>query len=98
MTVVFTRTITPNSGHLGDTLKFTKKRIRALRKNYGLNISLSTRFGGPAGQLIMVSYHNSMEDLEKVRRKVMKGVLKGRIPQPKPGLVKKVEDAVWVRI
>ncbi|MCP5074949.1 MAG: hypothetical protein GY947_16875 [Rhodobacteraceae bacterium] len=96
MTVVFTRTVTPNSGHLSDSLKFVKKRIKALKKTYGLKISLNARFGGPAGQLIMVSYHNDMRDLEKVRRKIMKGVMSGKIPQPKPGIVKKVEDAVWI--
>ncbi len=98
MTVVFTRTVTPNSGHLGGTLKFAKKRIKALRKAYGLKIALNARVGGPAGQLIMVSYHDSMGDLEKMRRKVMKGVAGGKIPQPKPGLIKSVEDAVLIRL
>ena len=98
MTVVFTRTVTPNSGHLSATLKFVRKRIAALEKAYGLKISLNARFGGPAGQLIMVSYHKDMAALAKVRRKVMKGVISGKIPQPKPGLVKEVEDAVWTRL
>ncbi len=98
MTVVFTRTVTPNSGRLGDTLKFAKKRKKALRKAYGLNIALNARVGGAAGQLIMVSYHDNMGDLEKVRRKVMKGVANGKIPQPKPGMIKKVEDAVWIKL
>lgn len=98
MTVVFTRTVTPSSGHLSDTLKFVKKRIKALKKAYGLNIALNTRFGGPAGQLIMVSYHDNMGDLEKVRRKVMKGVLSGKIPQPKSGIIKDVKDAIWTKL
>lgn len=98
MTVVFTRTVTPVSGHLDDTMKFVKKRIAALKKAYGLKITLNARFGGPAGQLIMVSYHDNMRDLEKVRRKVMKGVADGKIPQPKPGIVKNVEDAIWLRL
>ena len=98
MTVVFTRTVTPVSGHLDDTMKFVKKRIAALKKAYGLKITLNARFGGPAGQLIMVSYHDNMRELEKVRRKVMKGVADGKIPQPKPGIVKNVEDAIWLRL
>ena len=98
MTVVFTRTVTPNSGHLSASLKFARKRLKAIKKAYGVNVSLSTRFGGPAGQLIMVSYHKDMAELAKVRSKVMKGVVSGKIPQPKPGIVKKVEDAVWVRV
>ena len=98
MTVVFTRTVTPSSGHLGDTLKFAKKRVKALRKAFGLKVALNVRVGGPAGQLVMVSYHDNMGDLEKSRRKIMKGVADGKIPQPKPGIVKKVEDAVLIRL
>ena len=98
MTVVFTRIVTPNSGHLSECLKFAKKRAKALKKAYGLDISINTRFGGPAGQLNMVSYHDNTGDLEKIRRKVMKGVEEGEIPQPKPGIVKNVEDAIWIKL
>ena len=83
---------------MSDSLKFVRKRIKALKKAYGLKVSLSARFGGPAGQLFMVSYHDDMADLEKVRRKIIKGVMSGKIPQPKPGIVKKVEDAVWIAL
>lgn len=98
MTVIFTRTVTPHSGHLSDAMKFVKKRVKALKKAYRVDISLSARFGGPAGQLIMVSYHKNMSDLEKVRRKVMDGVNSGKIPQPKPGVIKDVEDSIWIKL
>ncbi len=97
MTVVFTRIVTPKSGHLERTMKFAKKRIKALKKAYGLKISLNVRMGGPAGQLNMVSYHDNLGELEKVRRKVMKGVASGKIPQPKAGTIESVEDCVWLR-
>ncbi len=98
MTVVFTRTVTPNPGHLDDTMKFVKKRIAALKKAYGLDIKLNVRLGGPAGQVIMVSYHKDIKLLEKARRKIIKGVASGKIPQPKPGIIASVDDAVWLRV
>lgn len=98
MTVVFTRTMTPNPGHLDDAMKFAKKRIDALKSEYGLNITLNARFGGPTGQLIMVSYHDSVGDLEAERRKVIQGVADGKIPQPEPGIVSDVEDAIWIKL
>ena len=98
MTVVFTRTMTPVSGHLDDTMKFAKARLAALKKAYDLDINLNVRFGGPAGQLNMVSYHEDMAALENVRRKVIAGVADGTIPQPEPGIVAHVEDAVWMRL
>lgn len=98
MTVIFTRTVTPKSGHLSKTLKFVKNRVKALKKAYGLEVSVSVRLGGPAGQIIMVSYHKNMAQLEKVRRKVIKGVGSGKIPQPKPGIIKSAKDSVWIKV
>lgn len=98
MSVTFTRTITPNSGHFEDTLKFAKKRVKAIKKAYGGKIKINARFGGPAGQLTLVSYHDCIEDLEKIRRQVRKGVAQGKIPQATPGFVKSVEDAIWMEL
>ena len=98
MSVVFTRVITPKPGHLGDVLKFTKERVATLEKALGIDISINARFGGPAGQISLVSYHDSMADLEDVRRKVMEGVAGGSIPQGKPNSTESVEDVIWMKL
>lgn len=98
MSVVFTRTVTPNPGHLGETMEFAKKRLAALKKEFGVDISLNARFGGPAGQLNMVSYHDNMGELEDMRRKVMEAVGAGKIPQAKPGTIQEVEDVIWLKV
>jgi hypothetical protein len=96
--VVFTRTVTPNSGYLGATLKFAQKRVAAIKKHCDVEVTIRSRVGGPAGQLILVSYHDDLQELEKVRRKVMKEVLNDKIPQPNPGMIASVEDAVWMNV
>jgi hypothetical protein len=98
MSVVFTRVVTPKPGHLGDTLKFTKERVAAIEKALGIDISINARFGGPAGQLNLVSYHDSMADLEDLRRKVMEGVTSGSIPQGKPDTIESIEDVIWMKL
>lgn len=98
MTVILTRIVTPNPGHFDDTLKFTKKRVAALKKAYGLDISINARVGGPAGQLNVAVYYDSMAELEKTRRKIIKGVASGKIPQSEPGAIKSVEDFIWMRL
>jgi len=98
MTVVFTRTAIPASGRLGEAAEFAKKRIAALQKAYGIEVSLNSRFGGPAGQLTMVSFHDSMSDLEDLRRKIIADVGAGKIPTPEPGLFTQSEDAIWLRM
>ena len=98
MTAVFARIVTPNSGHLGENLEFSKKRIAAVKKYCGVDVELRSRLGGPAGQLLMVSTHENVGEIEELRRKIMEGVASGAIPQPKPGMAKSVEDAIWLKI
>ena len=98
MTVIMTRIVTPNSGHFDDVLQFSKRRVAALKEAYGLDVSINSRVGGPAGQLNMAVYYDSMAELEEMRRKIIEGVADGTIPQPEPGIIKSVEDAVWMRL
>lgn len=96
MTAVFSRIVTPNSGRLDENVQFSKKRLAAIKKYCGLDVELRVRLGGPAGQILMVSTHENVGDIEKMRRKVMKGVESGDIPQPKKGMAASVEDSVWL--
>ncbi len=98
MTAVFARIVTPNSGHLDENIKFSKKRIAAIKKYCGVNVELRVRLGGPAGQVLMVSTHKDVGEIEAVRRKIIEGVASGAIPQPKSGMASSVEDAVWLKV
>lgn len=96
MTAVFSRIVTPNSGRLDENVQFSKKRLAAIKEYCGLDVELRVRLGGPAGQILMVSTHENVGEIEKMRRKVMKGVASGDIPQPKKGMAASVEDAIWL--
>lgn len=96
--VTFTRTVVPNSGHLGQSVKFAKKRLAAIKKVLGINVELKVRLGGEGGELIMISHHKDLNELQRLRKKVIKNVNSGKIPQPKPGMIKSVHDAVWMDV
>ncbi len=98
MSAIFSRTVTPLSGHLEENTQFSKKRIAAIKDYCGVDIELHVRMGGPAGQILMFSRHDNLADIEKMRLKVMEGVAKGVIPQPKEGMAASVEDGIWVKI
>ncbi|MBL4696639.1 MAG: hypothetical protein JKY77_07785 [Rhizobiaceae bacterium] len=98
MTAIFSRIVTPNSGHLDENIKFSKKRLAAIKKYCGIDVELRVRLGGPAGQILMVSTHENVGEIEKMRRKIMKGVKSGAIPQPKKGMAASVEDAIWLKV
>lgn len=98
MTAVFGRVVTPKSGHLAENTEFAKKRIAAIKKYTGVDVELRSRLGGPAGQLLMVSTHKDVGEIEAMRRKIMEGVASGDIPQPDPGMAESVKDEVWLKV
>lgn len=98
MGAVFGRIVTPKSGHLADTTNFAKARVAAIKKYTGVDVELRTRLGGPAGQVLMVSTHKDVGEIEALRRKIMDGVAAGEIPQPEPGMAESVEDEVWLTV
>ena len=98
MTAIFSRTVTPHSGHLDENMQFAKKRLAAIKDYIGLDVELYVRLGGPAGQTLMFSSHDSVADIEEMRRKIMRGVEEGKIPQPEPGMAAHVDDGVWLKV
>lgn len=98
MTIIVTRIVTPYPGHFDDALQFARKRVAALKDVLGLDVSINTRIGGPAGQLNMVVYCEDMAEMEDMRRKIIEGVGAGTIPQSEPGTIQSVEDSIWMRM
>lgn len=98
MSVVFTRVGTPLPGRLGDAANFMKQRAEALKSNYGLEIGLNARFGGPAGQMSMVSFHDNLAELEDLRRKIITDVGAGNMPTPDAGIFANTHDAIWLKL
>ena len=98
MAVVFTRIATPLPGRLAEAAEFMKKRAAALKKAYGIDVQVNARFGGPVGQVALVSYHDNLGQIEDLRRKIMADVAAGKIPTPADGLFSHAEDAVWLRM
>ena len=97
MSAIFSRTVTPHSGHFDENLQFARKRLAAIKKYTGQDVELHVRMGGPAGQVLMFSTHDSVADIEAMRRKIMEGVASGDIPQPESGMAAHVEDAIWLK-
>lgn len=96
MSVIFTRTGTPNSGKQVEALAFVKKRAAALKSLYGVDAQVSVRLGGSLGQVITVSRHKTLQEVEDLRRKVMADTAAGKVPSSTAGVFSHVEDAVWM--
>lgn len=96
MSVVFTRIGTPIPGHQTEAFEFVKKRAAAVNAAYGTQAEVHVRFGGPIGQIVMVSRHETLAELEVIKRKVIEDSTAGHIPVAPPGVFSSVEDAIWL--
>ena len=98
MSVVFTRIANPAPGRLGEAARFMRKRADAIQSNYGVDVLLNARFGGPVGQMGLVSYHDNLGELEELRRRIIADVGAGKLPTPEPGVFQHSDDAIWLRL
>lgn len=96
MSVIFTRTATPLPGKHVEALKYVKERAAALKSIYGVDAQVSVRLGGPLGQVITVSRHKTLQEVEDLRRKVMVDAAAGSLPTSTASVFQSVEDAIWM--
>lgn len=96
MGVVFTRIGTPLPGKQVEAFEFVKKRAAAVNAAYGTAAEVHVRFGGPVGQVVMVSRHSHVQELEDIKRKIIEDTASGKIPVAPAGVFASVEDAIWL--
>lgn len=96
MSVVFTRIGTPLPGKQAEAFKFVKQRTAALNSLYGIKAEVQVRAGGPLGQMVVVSNHKNIQELEDIKRRVIEDSAAGKIPVAPETLFSSVEDAIWL--
>lgn len=96
MGAVFTRIGTPLPGKQAEAFEFVKKRAAAVNAAFGTQAEVHVRLGGPLGQVVMVSRHKDVGEIEAIKRKVIDMSATGEIPIAPPGVFSSVEDAIWL--
>lgn len=96
MGAIFTRTGTPLPGKQAEAFEYVKKRAAAVNAAYGTEAEVHVRFGGPIGQLVMISRHKNVQEIEDIKRKVIDDTTSGRIPTAPESVFSHVEDAIWL--
>lgn len=75
--ITFIRRVRMRNGHFGEAMDLLRQRLEYLEASHGMHIELKVRFGGPVGEVALVSYHSDAGELELFRRKVMADVQAG---------------------
>ena len=71
MAAMFARIRTPVAGKHVDGYKFAVERAKAMKEVLGVDQEVYVRLGGPVGQVIAVSKHNNIAEIEEVKKKVI---------------------------
>jgi hypothetical protein len=98
MTVMFTRIGTPHAGHQAEAMAYAKKRCEAVNEVYALHAQVFARFGGPAGQVVMLETFEDMAALEKLKLATMDPANASKIPNAPEGVFQSVEEHIWIKL
>ncbi|CDM22717.1 hypothetical protein [Castellaniella defragrans] len=69
--ITFVRRVRMRNGHFDEALRLLRQRVDYLWDQHGLKLELKIRFGGPVGEVALVSHHRDAAELEHLRQKLM---------------------------
>jgi hypothetical protein len=76
--------------------EFVARRAKALNEMFDATSEITTRVGGPVGQISLVTRFADMGEFEKKRRAVIKASVAGELPDSEPGVFATVEESIWL--
>ncbi|MDE2367404.1 MAG: hypothetical protein KGN16_00410 [Burkholderiales bacterium] len=97
MSALIARVGIPYPGKQAEAYEFAKKRTDAINKAYGVNTELFIRFGGPVGEIVGLTRHASVAEIEAVKRKIIAATNKGDIPTSPDHLFASVHEYIWLQ-
>ncbi|MEJ8855686.1 hypothetical protein WKW79_13975 [Variovorax robiniae] len=98
MTVMFSRIGTPHAGHQQAAMVYAKQRCEAVNKVFALHAHVYARFGGPAGQVVMLETFENMAALEKLKLASMDPANHAKLPVAPEGVFQSVEEHIWIEL
>ena len=68
--ITFVRRVRMLNGKFVEAMDLLRERVDYIETVHGITIELHSRFGGPVGEVAMVTRHDDATDLELFRRKL----------------------------
>lgn len=69
--ITFMRRVQMRNGYFDEATRLLRQRVDYLWDQHGLKLELKMRFGGPVGEIAMISHHRDAAELEHLRQKLM---------------------------
>ena len=83
--ITFVRRVRMRNGYFVEAMDLLKARVEYIEATHGIKIELHGRFGGPVGEVALVSRHEDATNLELFRKKISADVASS-------ALLKKLSD------
>lgn len=97
MAALIARVGIPLPGKQAEAFEFAKKRTEAVNKAFGINTELFVRFGGPVGEIVGLTRHASVAEIEAIKRKVIAATHAGEVPTSPDHLFASVHEYIWLQ-
>lgn len=96
--ITFVRRVRMTNGNFVEAMDLLRARVDYLEKTHGIKIELHSRFGGPVGEVAMVSRHEDAIDLELFRRKLSADIGSAKLLKElaKVTLPGETYDEIWM--
>ena len=96
--ITFVRRARMRNGHFNEAMELLRKRVDYIEKTHGVQVELKVRFGGPVGEVALISRHQDAGELELFRRKIMADIGSGHLLEEMahallPG---ETHDEIWM--
>jgi hypothetical protein len=77
--ITFVRRVRMLNGYFVEAMEILRERVEYIENAHGIKIELHSRFGGPVGEVAMVTRHDDATNLELFRKKISADVASDKL-------------------
>src|SRR5450759_4813549 len=77
--ITFVRRVRMLDGYFVKAMDLLKARVEYIEKTHGIKVEMHSRFGGPVGEIAMISQHEGATDMELFREKISTDVRSAKL-------------------
>ena len=98
--ILFARIGVMMPGRFAEGSAFIRDRAAYIKNNYGVNVDTYAQFGGPTGRIALMSTHESVAELEDIRRKIIADPEAAKMATAAEGnfVPGQTIDAIWLKL
>ncbi len=98
--ITFVRRVRMLNGHFVEAMELLRERVDYIENTHGMKVELHSRFGGPVGEIAMVSRHDDATNLELFRKKMTADVTSAKLLKKLAAVTLPGEtyDEIWMSL